>query len=96
MSDIVMRQRPEWEVCLPIRRDPVPPAARPREAPQARDGRLAGAWAGGERCGFGRCEYANGDVHEGQFRLGKKHGRGRCKLASGDVYEGDYEEDMSE
>lgn len=38
----------------------------------------------------GVCNYANGDVYDGQWQNGEKHGRGMLRLANGDIYEGGW------
>jgi len=43
--------------------------------------------------GFGKLEYPNGDVFEGQFVEGRREGRGIKVNRNGSRYEGSYKAD---
>ncbi|XP_047128119.1 radial spoke head 1 homolog isoform X1 [Hydra vulgaris] len=45
----------------------------------------------GERHGFGKCYFTNGDIYEGQYEHGKRHGSGNYQFVSGAQYIGEYQ-----
>lgn len=57
-----------------------------------RDGSVfLGEIANGEKKGFGRNLYLNGDVYEGQYGGSQKHGRGLYHYyRTGQTYEGEW------
>ena len=52
--------------------------------------------AQGQREGRGTMVWADGDMHEGQWRAGLPHGQCKWTGATGDVYEGEWVEDKKQ
>jgi len=46
--------------------------------------------------GYGKAIYANGDVHEGEWKNDRRDGKGTCKYASGEWYEGLWKADKKD
>jgi hypothetical protein len=52
--------------------------------------RFEGQFKDDMRHGFGRLEYANGDIYEGEFSFNSRNGKGEFTYSSGEKYIGDY------
>jgi hypothetical protein len=55
-----------------------------------------GMWANGERHGWGRMSFANGEFYEGGWCRGRRDGAGTLKCDNGDRFEGVWRDDVKE
>jgi len=53
-------------------------------------GTYVGDWANGEKNGFGKFSWTDGDFYSGEWANGVMHGTGEFKFANGDVYVGSW------
>jgi len=54
------------------------------------DCNLKGEFNEGEIEGYGKMEYANGNLYTGYFKLGEREGQGEFRAKIGEVYIGEW------
>lgn len=55
-------------------------------------GEYVGEWRDGEKNGFGKFSWSDGDFYSGEWKAGVMHGTGEFKWACGDVYVGEWKD----